>query len=168
MSCVCMYAHIFPAKKQSFHFKWLIKLKVKSKALYICAYIHINLKVKTIHPYTSVCECIYTHIFLVVELEFEFSNLNLLSRHSTFCFGNFWERVSHLCPGMSGTCSSYLYFPRSWNDRHISSCPAYWLRWGLMNFWAQFASNHDPPDLCSKGSRATGMSHWGKLHNSVL
>jgi hypothetical protein len=25
--------------------------------------------------------------------------------------------------------------------------PRYWLRWGLVNFFLELASNHDPPDL---------------------
>jgi hypothetical protein len=31
-------------------------------------------------------------------------------------------------------------------DRHVPSCPACWLRWGLANFL--LGLNYHPPDLC--------------------
>jgi hypothetical protein len=41
--------------------------------------------------------------------------------------------------------SSHLPFQHSWDYRCRPLCLAYWLRWGLANFLARLASNHDLP-----------------------
>jgi hypothetical protein len=54
-----------------------------------------------------------------------------------FCCGYFVNRVLHLCQEQPGLRSSYLCFPCSWDDRHVSLCPAF-IDWdGTRELFAQ-------------------------------
>jgi hypothetical protein len=64
---------------------------------------------------------------------------------STFSVGYFWDRfLFYAQVGLDHDpiCASL----HSWDDR-CAPCPAHWLNWGLMNFFAQAGKNCDPPDL---------------------
>jgi hypothetical protein len=62
---------------------------------------------------------------------------------SPFCFSCFLERVLCLCHSQSGLELSHSC---SGNVIHVPPHPAYWLRWGLTNFFPGMASIHDPPN----------------------
>jgi hypothetical protein len=77
-----------------------------------------------------------------------------------FCFGYFWDRVSHLWPGQPGLLSSSLHFPHSWDDRHVPPHPTfYWLRCGLVDFMAKPSSTIVLPISASQVARTAGVSH---------
>jgi hypothetical protein len=68
-----------------------------------------------------------------------------------FCVGYFWDRV------LLYTQVSLVYDPvcASYTDGMTGAChhASHCLRWGLMNFFARLASNHDP-----QGARITCLS----------
>jgi hypothetical protein len=61
--------------------------------------------------------------------------------HLSHTPSSFWNRVSHLRPRQPGSPSSYLCFPRSWENRHVPLQPtfSYWLKWDLSNFLSGLA-----------------------------
>jgi hypothetical protein len=55
--------------------------------------------------------------------------------------------------GGAGPWSSYLSFPRSWDDKYLTLCPPFLLQWSLTNFLPRLVLNCNPSYLCLPKSR---------------
>jgi hypothetical protein len=99
--------------------------------------------------------------FLVI-LGFELRALHLLGRYSTswlmppvLLFLVIFEMESCFLPKQVWTTVLLFYtFCHSWDDRYVTPCPAFPLRWGLevRSSWSQPPNNQD--------TKITDMSHW--------
>jgi hypothetical protein len=92
------------------------------------------------------CRLFFILFYFLVLLGIELIASHLLGRHTVT-----WAILPvpfALVPDQPRPQSSYLYLPCSWNDRHLPLLPAYFLKWGLVNFFPCLALDQDPPHLC--------------------
>jgi hypothetical protein len=117
-------------------------------------------------------------VFLFGDIGFELRSLHLLDRMlyhlihipSPFCFGFFWDRVSHLCPGQPG------HRPPPHYASHVAGMTGMHHHTKLFTDWNGVFWTFCPrclqttilPNSASQVTRIIGVSHCAQLTQWVL